>query len=279
VSVQPDKLDEFVNRTEEMDSFSDVLAGRKRIVVLWGPSGMGKTWLLARMMYKCAEQNIRKVEIIFKELSPYDYSGVLLFCRSALHADGVFASYDNLLQRQMPSVNVNLSGSVDMMRGMNATGATFSGPIKAVDIAQLTAYGPTVDRNALRDALTVDFLSCLAAVKEPVVIFIDEAQYMLKETDDWLWQSFIEGLVEKRVNNVWLVIAREDQPRLNRNNREFIHSCELRGLAKIDIAEYLRKKNAVAEEKVEETADLLHKGLGGKPLAVADFVAGLLGAP
>jgi len=65
------RLAEFVDRDEEMRRFRTMLkSSDKPIMVVWGEAGIGKTSLLARMIHECAVRNLRKSEIVWKDVDP-----------------------------------------------------------------------------------------------------------------------------------------------------------------------------------------------------------------
>ena len=90
-TVQERRLAEFVDRTDEMERFVQLLGdGDPNIMCVSGNGGVGKSSLMAKMLHECAAREIRKSEVTWTETRNYDYLGIMhadLAFRPSLAAD------------------------------------------------------------------------------------------------------------------------------------------------------------------------------------------------
>lgn len=119
-------LSQFVDREAEMRRYCAMLnSDIKHIMLLWGESGMGKSWLLQKMIHECAQRSLRKAKVIWTDTSPWDYIWTMRIIRDDLdRGEGYFQKFNHLLNQytdpsynppQAPQIVLNISGDQSIL--------------------------------------------------------------------------------------------------------------------------------------------------------------------
>lgn len=286
------RLAEFVDRTTDMERFGDVLGTHdKPVMAVWADGGMGKSSLMARMIHECSLRQLRKVEIAYSKRTKPGYLDVMRKCRDDLGAPrfSAFTELVNYYTVQEYKLTIGIDGNVIVGNNMTIGAGGQVGNITGVVVNvsedlvrdQMRAQGARTDLNVSSEEqtrrLTDSFLQHLKVVASDglIVVFIDGAENMLAETEEWLWESLIRGIGDRGITNVRFVILGRKKPEVDRYKKELIVFNELKPLEKPDVIEYLRKRG-IPDEDLDATAKTLMAAHKGLPLNIATTVDSLL---
>ena len=274
------RLAEFVDRHGEMRRFSAMLDGNdKRIMLVWGDSGLGKSSLLARMIHEASLRRLRKSELVWTNTRRHDYLAIMRKLRDDAGAAYFNAFTDLLNYFTVPRYSLQLAVEGDIAV---ASGARFShsqvGDMAGVVIKDSMFVLPRADvatsESERMIMLTNHFLDGLASATmpgEPFLVFFDAVEKMSPETHDWLWGELIQAVRDERLPHVRFVLCGHHRPVLARDVEFLVEDVQLKPLGLPDIIEYLGRRG-VEEASRKGIAQVLIVATGGNPLQVASLV-------
>jgi hypothetical protein len=279
------RLAEFVDREDEMRRFVGMLdSGDKRIMIVCGDSGLGKTSLVARMMHECGRRALRKAEVVWTDTRPHDYLGLMRKIRDDLDPRA-FCGFSDLVNF-FTSNNYELVIRVDGANGVrvaeraritNAIVGDVSGVVIKdfmINVPRSDMAVPESERMArLTDRFIGDLKGYLA--RERVVLFLDAVEKMSADTRTWLWAELLTPVRDSALENLTVVLCGQGRPALDRDWEICVELAEVQPLKRIDIVEYLARRD-VAEEHRGELATMLFAVTGGRVADVAKAVDAFL---
>jgi len=283
------RLAEFVDRTDEMERFCQMLeSDEKHIMIVWGDAGMGKTSLRLRMVHECAQRMLRKAEV---ECGGTRNTGYLAIMRKIRDDVGLqyfnpFSDYVNFLTDPNYQPKISLDINVQGMKNVAvAHGAQISdssvGDIAGIVVKDNMLVLPRTDMAVPEEErmmrLTDRFIEGLgAALNEgKLVVFLDSLEKMAPDTDRWLWQEPLLAVREGRLTGIKFVLCAEARPQLDRDWRIFVEEAELQPLAIEHIEAYLEKRG-VQEALCNGLAMYLLANTKGKISLIAEGVDAFL---
>ena len=279
------RLRDFVDRVDEMEAFCRMLDDREHpVMVVWGPGGIGKSSLIARMMHEVALRNAQRAEVIYTDDNIPDYLAVMRKSRDDLGVEGFGELTDliNYFTDPQYTLNVNVSGAANVSVGanMNAQGAVIN-EMAGIVIRDVMIAQPRNDlgvtESERRSRLTKTFIDALAARgNRLLVVFFDAVEKMTTSTHTWLWDQLITGVTDAGLAHVRFVICGRTEPPINRYMRQLVVMSELKPLAVSDVAEYLARRG-IPEGERTIVAQTLHRLFKGNPFEIANAVDNLLG--
>lgn len=275
------RLREFVDRKSETETFCQILdsTDERRVMVVVGPGGIGKSSLLARMLHECALRNAKRAEIIYTDDNIPDYLAVMRKCRDDLGVEpfGELTGLINYYTVPQYEVNVNVTGTanINVGSGMDASGAQI-GQMAGIVVDMMNAQPRndlSVTEGERRGKLTKAFISALAALKGGLlVIFFDASEKMTKSTQEWLLNEVITAVTDAEMTHVRFVICGREAPSINRFIEDLICVAELKPLGVDDVIEYLELRGHPDPEKRGIVAETLLQVSDGNLLTLGNMV-------
>lgn len=277
------RLAQFVDRDEEIARFRRLLeSGDQQIMAVWGESGMGKTSLLARMIHECAERNVRKAEVIWKDSNPPDYMAVMRKIRDDVGLDhfGPFTDLINYFTQEGYQPRIQLDISVPQSNVSVARGAAISGSnirdIAGVIIRDSMIVVPRPDMAVpeaeRRVRLTRQFIENLKAALSdgPLVVFFDAVEKMSMDTHSWVWEQLLEPVRDGELTGMYFVLCGQRAPPSSGDWKPFVADAPLKPLVEKDIVSYLAKRfpDSSPEER-QSVAAIIFSVTSGTPCSVA----------
>ena len=274
-------LKEFVDRESEMDRFEQLLDdATRRVMVVWGDGGIGKSSLLAKMIHEVAQRRITKAELVWTDARNHDYLAVMRKIRDdlGLAAFGSFtdlANYFTVPEYKL-TVQVTGGGAISVGEGLVVDRNSHTGDIAGVMIKDLMLTDPRRDKETpeleRKTRLTDAFLPCLfaSAHARPCVIFLDAVEKMSQDTEVWLWQDFLTTVRDSDSTGVKIVICGRKEPQIDRNWRHVAEIRQLKPLGEEHVIEYLAKRGVEAAR--DELAKMLLIATGGNMFSLATLV-------
>lgn len=281
------RLAEFVDRDHEMGQFRGVLDSDERpIMIVSGPTGMGKTSLLLRMIHECAVRKLPKAEVAWNDTNALDYMATMRKIRDDLGVEH-FKAFTDLINYYTDAdyqpkleitLNVQGGGKIDVAAGMEVAQSTI-GDVAGIMIRDnmFVVQRPdlAMPPEVRRHHLTQRFLEGLTAASGTslVVLFFDAIEKMSDITHKWLWEQVLEGLRSGPLQNVRVVLCGQRPPPDDRDWAMFIATAELKPLALKDVEAYLERRAPDVPGMVRhELAKIILGPTGGRPTDVAAAV-------
>lgn len=279
-------LAEFVNREDEMANFVRLLEdGTRRLMVIWGEGGVGKSSLQAKMKHELAQRQMRKAEIVWTDTYGHDYLAIMRKLRDDLGVDHFKAFTDLVNYFTVPeyklTINVEGAAKISVLEGAKIEGSTI-GDVAAVVIKDLMLVAPRADKEIPEaerlTRLTAAFVPCLAAATagQPCVVFFDAVEKMTADTERWVWGEMLNRSRDGQLPNIKFVLCGRKDPQLDRTWRPACEVRQLRPLERQHIVIYLEKRGVT--ESREQLADMLLVASKGNLLNLATLVDGYLQA-
>jgi hypothetical protein len=276
------RLREFVDRKSETATFCQILDGTdpRRVMVVVGPGGIGKSSLLAKMLHECAVRNAQRAEIIYTGDNVPDYLAVMRKCRDDLGVEpfGDLTRLINYYTVPQYEVNLNITGTapqINIGTNMDASGAQI-GQMAGIVVDMMNAQPRTdlsVTEGERRGKLTKAFITALATLKSGLlVIFFDAAEKMTKPTQEWLLNELITNVADADLAHVRFVICTRETPPINRFIEDIFCVAELKPLAVEDVIEYLERRGHPDVEKRPIVAETLLQVSEGNLLTLGNMV-------
>lgn len=280
-------VEQFVNREQQLGTFEKLLGpGSKIAMSLAGKSGMGKSWLIARMIHECSLKNITAVRISWVGDGIHDYIGVMRQCRDALDAKHFGRFTDRLNYYTVPEYKLTIdANNIEVARDAQIEGSTI-GVMAAVNIGEIyirDRYESEVRRDLSipeaerREALSARFLEGLKQVKNRVVFFFDGIELMSPQTQEWLWSRFVAGVVNQRLLNFRFVISGQIEATPDISRKPLVVFSAIEPLKYEHVVVYL-KRRGIREEEIQSTAKTMMRIFKGRPYDIAAAVAEILDA-
>lgn len=274
-------LEQFVNRDEHIDAFSKLLMSEKKVAMsLAGKSGMGKTWLISRMIHECSILDIKAVRISYVRDGIHDYIGVMRQCRDTLDAKLFNAFTDLLNYYTVPQYKLQVEGNIEVARGAQFDNSSV-GVIAGVYVRDLHISDLNADLNIpeaeRRERLSGHFLTALAKMTDRVVIFLEGVELMAEQTQEWFWRKFVGGVVNQRLLNFRFVISGQVEAAPDHLRKPLVVFSLIAPLKREDVVAYLRRRG-VRPEEIEYTATTLMRIYKGRPYDIAAAVSAIIDA-
>ena len=213
-------LAEFVDREHEMERFCRMLDNPEAFVfVVWGPGGVGKSSLQAKMIHEVANRSLVKSEVIWSETRNHDLMAITRKVRDDLGPKPfeAFTELINFFTVPRHELNVTLHGQPTIAV---AEGASFAdarvGDIGGVIIKDVMIQEPWRDlqtsESERRARLTDAFLDGAAAAlaERTAVIFFDATEKMSAETEKWVWGELLPAVCDGRMGRAKFVLCGPD---------------------------------------------------------------------
>lgn len=268
-------LSMFVDRVEEVGTFCRMLGnGSKPIMFVWGEAEIGKTQLMYKMAQECASRKLRSILFLWNEYRDYECLEVMRGIRERT-GPKYFRKFTRLekSKRSDPTYAVEMTSGG---RSSVAEGATISGTVNRMGNVliehQTNNFALSEEQMAeaarLRKTrmllLTDAFIAGLAqaAADGPIVIFFDPVEKISDDTKDWIWGELFRAVIERRLQNVKIVLCGQPQPQLKASHLEVVDSHGLRPFELKDIVEYLRLRFRNASVEVTDgSLELMAMGI------------------
>ena len=275
----------FVDREPEMKSFRDFLDSRtataKRILVVWGDGGTGKSSLMARMIHECSIRNVRKAVVIWTDTRSHDYVAVMRSLRDDIGtaAFNRFTDLVNYFTVAHYELKLSLDGSsYSVGQNMRLEGSS-TGDIAAVIIRDSMITFPRGDMQVpeservarLTDAFIADLAA--AARDEPLVLFLDAVEKMTESTEAWVWGELLEAIRDRRLSNVICILFGRKRRELDRRWTSCADQRQLQPLGLPETLQYLEVRGVrEAEREAFAKACMAFTSGGILPLQLATVV-------
>jgi predicted ATPase/HPt (histidine-containing phosphotransfer) domain-containing protein len=183
----PQKLFGREQETHELlQVFREVCAGQSRLLLISGPSGIGKTSLIQELQRPVTRANANFVTGKFDQLDRHVPYGAFIQALRRLVKQLLFESDARLgeLRRSLgDALGQNAQIIVDLIPEL----FQILGPQPPV-----AAQGPTEAQHRFRRVFR-EFLKVFATAQHPLVVFVDDLQWLDASTPDLLTQLFGEG--------------------------------------------------------------------------------------
>ncbi len=280
------RLAEFVDREAEMARFCELLEfgpNAKRVLVISGDGGIGKSSLMARMLHECALQKKRRALIVWTDTRNHDYVAVMRSVRDEI-GPTYFSAFTDLVNyftvpRYTLTVKIDPASRLSIAEGMTVEGASKVGDIAGIVIKDSMLTFPRDDM-AVPDAeriarLTDAFLEGLRsfAEREPLVVFLDAIEKMSEVTERWVWGELVEAIRCAQLPNTMFVLFGRKVRALGREWSDCSETAELRPLGFEDTVKYLERRGLPEAER-EPVAQAWLVATNGAilPLQLATYV-------
>lgn len=290
--VEQRRLAEFVDRTNEMKVYTDVLdKGERQIMVVHAEVGMGKTSLLLRMVHECALRNLRKAEVVWTDTGVKDYMAVLRKLRDDLGVEH-FAAFTDLINfytdanyQPKLDININVQGTIQVAQGAQISGSNvgdIAGVVLRDNMFNVQRADIAVPDDVRREQLTQRFLDGLrelSASGDCVVLFFDAVEKMSDDdiTYKWFWEQLLTP-VRDELANVRAVLCGQRPPPEDRDwGSDYVAVAELKPLGIDDIDAYIAKRmgdSGLTDDTRRQLAMMVLGTTNGTPAAVAVAVDG-----
>jgi hypothetical protein len=274
-------LSEFVDREMEFKHFCDMLDDpTKPIFVLWANGGLGKTWLISKLVAECRERGRRAV--VVNEHHHVNYITLLREIRDQLGAtyfSRLTEMIDSFTNRNVNlNVNVANTGSMSVFSDATLSASQADNVANVMVNANLVAPGSDIVEHERMMLLTKQFIEDFkkALADRPVVVFLDAAEKMPHVTREWLWETFFESfLTDECFAEARFVLATRERPTYNRDLSVLVEERQLTPLDEANVEAYLAKRG-IAEEHRHELAMMLLASAQGQPNLVAMYTDSFL---
>jgi hypothetical protein len=278
-------LAEFVNREPEMARFCGMLDDPEaHVFVVWGPGGVGKSSLQAKMIHEVATRGLVKSEVIWSETRNHDLMAITRKVRDDLGPLS-FAAFTDLVNfftvpRHELKVTVEGQTSIEVARGASFQDSR-AGDIAGIMVKDVMIQEPWRDMHTSeserRARLTDAFLDGVAAAlaERAAVIFFDATEKMTAETEKWVWGDLLPAVCEGRVGNAKFVLCGRAEPQIDRMLAAAIEVRQLQPLTRDYVYAYLQRRG-VEEKDCAALADMLLLVTKGNLYDLATYVDGYL---
>ena len=280
-------LIEFVDRQEVVAAFNGLVSGMldtKRIMLLRGSKGMGKSFLLRRLQVQCQQSGVPHVRIEMADPRGVDDIKIMRDVRDGLGADD-FKPFTDLLNyyttegytlklqvevidhsgRQNSSVTIQDQASVaGVVAGRDAIVIRdnyLSAPRRDIE----------VDRRRMQDALTRRFLEGLISVssRQLAVCLFDDIDQLEPTTAFWLWRDFLGQMLNQ--SGFVAVLAAVSPPPVDRWVSSVIEEAPIGRMPEAYVTEYLERRGVPQDDR-KGVAGIIVKNFSGNPDEMARVV-------
>jgi Cdc6-like AAA superfamily ATPase len=271
-TILEQRIEDFVDRMAELQGFSAFTESEEKLILLVrGPTGMGKSSLLAKIRRECEKKELRHVAIDCEEISLNTYHQVMCRVRDELKKPELFQDFTRLTQSfEAPRISINVGQEIEKIEpGGSAIGVK----IDTLNLSGPASAGVPEAERMVR--LTEQFVGSLERVAQGVglVVLLDETHKMTSETTLWLWAQLLKSLLENRLAAVRFVVAVRDRPQMDRYMSNIVEDVELKPLAMVDVVEYLKlRRIGQSDDERRQVALGLYASTRGNPMSVATAV-------
>jgi len=236
--------DWFVNRKKQRDDlFPKMLAQKveKQIMLVEAPSGMGKSWLINRLLGDC---NVPAVHLNLEQLAyaSLDYLGIVREARDQL--DRLGAGYFNAMTEL---INASTSGGVSQAGQVDGDVVQDRWGLVRVDSDQV--------RQQIKLRILNLFFECLRKIPQRRVVFLlDAYENAKRDAREWIEGELLSRICRGELPNALVVIAGREVPRLDSPDlnlpdwEKFVippppKLTDLERFSPDDVAEYLQRRH------------------------------------
>jgi hypothetical protein len=271
----------FVDRKEIIAGFRRMMTAADSMRVMWihGPSGMGKTMLLAQLVGEAYSLDASPLHIVWRDTKRYGYLDLMRKLRDESQRPELFQLFhDKLNQLTNPTYNAQIKidmGDISNVQILSNGVVTHSGV--TVDIGhviedlKINVFLPNAQRDdaSLRGELMQAFIPCFQALarERTQVIVLDGIEKADAVTMDWV-KLLIEYIWEGQLSDTYLVVSThdpiEDDPRFF----DFLKLYQLQPFAAEDIREYLGRRG-INEDDAKTIATFIVSNSNRSPMEVA----------
>lgn len=281
-------IEDFVNREEQLATLWKMIRLEvvKRILLIRGRSGVGKTYLLDEFKEECGAKKIECARIDFAEGSN-DYWAIALEVAGQLGlenfehlAQTIKETYSHGLSETVPgspvTARVEHSGADTAPTGGRSGGvdiygtATIGRDLVGRDvyyyfITQIQRDAPVVQQE-IQAEITAVFQKCLVELTATrgVVFLLDSWEYAPTDTRNWLCHNLLKWILDKKLSKAMAVVAGREVPDL-RGPRPRIECLTLAELPEDAVRIYWVEKRGLPAKDVQD----LIKRFRSNPLLLA----------
>lgn len=271
--------DLFVDRDRQLSNFRRTLAGqtRKRLILVSGGPGTGKSWLLRLFIDACEQSKNPHAFIDFADNTAYD---PLLLMRRFRDAFG--PEHFNLLTQTIndvtvPRVHITTDaapapdtvlsfGENNDLRGANITVGDVAGGSIIKDNLFVINANSSQNRQELENRVTEAFFTNLATLSQTtLVVFIFDSYertalslepWTSASADRWISSELLRRIRDGLLSNVLVVLSGRTLPVFGNEWGEAIGAMPLGNLTEADVAQYLRKNRGLTNLSDEQVSAL-----------------------
>jgi hypothetical protein len=235
--------EDFVNREEQLATLRKIIHQEvdQRILLIRGPKGIGKTYLLDEFRAECEAEGIDCARMDFAERSDQNYMTTVLSVWNQLGPDG----FEHLAQtiagtralgawETVPTapaaVRVEHSAANPVPSGRRSGGvdfyeaATIHGDVVGRDAYYVTQIIQRDDpwvQQVIQADITAAFRDCLVELTTTrmVAFLLDSWERATTDIRDWLCRNLLKWILDKKLSNALAVVAGTEVPDLGRPMR------------------------------------------------------------
>ena len=274
-------LDHFVDRTNELDAFRDLLSESPiKILAIKGSGGMGKTHLIDRLLAEIEPDHYVAIRVEWQDELRFDYLALMRRIRDQTGKPHLFKVFNDRVNKYTaPAYQPIFNFSVGELRNIKIAangqieGSNINinvGPkIKIQDLNNSGCRPDLVVSDAeVEVGLTQAFIPCLRVASEakPIVLFLDALEKADGLTRKWIWNRLLRELRDGRLPRVRAVLSGRENCEEPADYYNCLDVFELNELKLQHIAEYVRKRGL---EDSKAVALVILGNFGGTPLHVA----------
>lgn len=261
-------LIEFVDRQEILGAFQRLRTGAlnsKRVILLQGAKGVGKSFLLRRLREQCRQDRISHALLDLADLRGVEDIKIMRDVRDGIDA-GEFGSFTDLLnyytiegytmKLQVEVINRdNRPGGGVTIGDQAQVGGVIAGR-DAIVIKDNNLTAPRrdieIDKRQMQDALTLHFVKAVKAVcqQRQIVCLFDNVDSLGESTSYWFWRDLVGPLVEQGNFLAVLTMATgATSQAIDRWTQSAIESAALSNLSEPHVIEYLERRGVPEGER------------------------------
>jgi len=285
-------LVEFVDRQEILGAFQRLRTGAldsKRIILLQGAKGIGKSFLLRRLQAQCRQDQVSHALLDLADLRGVEDIKIMRDVRDGIDA-GEFSlftdalnyytkeGYSMKLQVEMINRDNRPAGGV-AIGGQAQVGGTIAGG-DVIVISDNNLLAPRrdieIDKRQMQDVLTRRFVEGVKAVcqQRQIVCLFDNVDFLGESISYWFWRDLIGPLVDQgNFLAVLTTAAGASSPAIDRWMQSAMESAALSRLSELHVVEYLGRRG-VPEGDRRAVANFIMSDVGkyGHPEEMARLV-------
>jgi hypothetical protein len=264
-------IEDFVNRETQLDLLWNMVCGKvdQRILLIRGPGGIGKTYLLDECRARCQAEKIACVRIDFDTLLERGYMTIVQMLWDQLgplgfeRLDQALATASNLSPWQVDRDREPPSGGVAFDGSTTIHGDVVGGNV--YNINQASRHDHPMVQQRMQMLVTSALRECLAdlAGTYRLVFLIDSWQDVPTDTRDWLRRHLLTWVADKTLSQAVMVIAGRELPDVP-GPPPRIRELTLPELPEAAVRSYWVERRGLPAEEVPNVIKLS----GGLPLTI-----------